>query len=240
MDSHATNNNASPIGEVVESSTTSFVAQCLEVPRESRPRLYDPPSFGSFVKIGRPGRPDAVPEDSSDEPDPFADPKSVGSSPLPPAIFALVVGAATTSIEPNRRPSALGYDDEREISLHQPQIFELLRTDFFGRMIAHSDGNILRRHLPPTPPRLHARVYRCEAVEVRMLTEDLAFLRGLLQTDAAAAAAAPPDELVSACLREARRAQFDDSAFLVRAGKTLAAILADDYDRLQAILRNVL
>ena len=43
-----------PIGEIIEAGTTAFVAQCLEVPREIVPRLYDPPPFGSFVKIGKP------------------------------------------------------------------------------------------------------------------------------------------------------------------------------------------
>ena len=50
----------------------------------------------------------------------------------------------------------------------------------------------------------------------------------------------PADELASACLRQARAAHADDSAFLLRAGRTLATILANDYERLQAILRNVL
>ena len=43
-----------PIGEIIEAGTTAFVAQCLEVPREIVSRLYDPPPFGAFVKIGRP------------------------------------------------------------------------------------------------------------------------------------------------------------------------------------------
>ena len=35
--------NNKPIGEIIEAGTTAFVAQCLEVPREIVPRLYDPP-----------------------------------------------------------------------------------------------------------------------------------------------------------------------------------------------------
>jgi len=159
-----------PIGEIVESSTTSFVAQCLELPRQNEPRLYDPPAFGSFVKIGPPGRPPTPELQTStattastlvfdDEPDPFADtpaPAPVDTSTLPAAVYALVVGASTASLEPNRRPSALGYEDEDELRRHQPQIFELLRTDFTGLLIAYSagDGKGLRRHLPPVPPRI--------------------------------------------------------------------------------------
>lgn len=239
---------ANPVGEIVESSTTTFVAQCLELPRQNEPRLYDPPPFGSFVRIGstRPSvAPQATVDAADDEVDPF-DTAPAASTPaelldLPAAVYALVVGASTTSIEPNRRPSALGYEDEDDLRRHQPQIFELLRTDFTGLLVAYSrgDGTGLRRHLPPAPPRIHARVWPCTAEEVRALTVDLSFLRSVLAPSGGALAGVPGDELAAACLREARRVQTDDYQFMVRSGRTLAGILADDYERLQAILRNV-
>jgi hypothetical protein len=239
-----------PIGEVVESSTISFVAQCLELPRQNEPRLYDPPAFGSFVKIGPPARtpvtstPPAPQLVLDDEPDPFADTPAaapVDTSALPAAVYALVVGASTASMEPNRRPSALGYEDEDELRRHQPQIFELLRTDFTGLLIAYSagDGQRLRRHLPPVPPRIHSRVRPCSDDEVRALTVDLNFLRAVLAPGGGSIPGVPGDELAAACLREAKRVQNTDE-FMIRAGRTLAGILADDYERLQAILRNVI
>ena len=241
-----------PIGEIVEAGTTAFVAQCLEVPREIVPRLYDPPPFGSFVKIGKPSpaevaRPLGIAGDREEE-DPFAqafDPAppvvSLGLG-LPPAVYALVYGANTASLEPNRRPSALGFADEDEMRLQQPQIFELLRTEFSGLLIAYSEGGDkpLRRHLPPLPPRIHSRVYPCSPEETRLLTEDLSFLRGLLLPSGGALAGVPSDELAAACLRLAREAHPDDQAFLLRAGRSLATLLATDYERLQAILRNVI
>ena len=39
-----------PIGEIIEAGTMAFVAQCLEVPRQITPKLYDPPPLGAFVK----------------------------------------------------------------------------------------------------------------------------------------------------------------------------------------------
>lgn len=240
----------SPIGEIVESSTTSFVAQCLQLPRQNEPRLYDPPAFGSFVKIAPPTRAPATSTSPpqltiDDEPDPFADSPTaapIDTSTLPAAVYALVVGASTASMEPNRRPSALGYEDEDELRRHQPQIFELLRTDFTGLLIAYSagDGKGLRRHLPPVPPRIHSRVRPCSEDEVRALTGDLSFLRAVLAPVGGAVPGVPGDELAAACLREARRAQPNDEDFMIRAGRTLAGILADDYERLQAILRNVI
>ncbi len=243
-----------PIGEVIEAGTTAFVAQCLEVPREIVPRLYDPPPFGSFVKIGKPAEvpaeapPLGIAGDNAEEDDPFAlafDPpppsQSTGTG-LPAAVYALVYGANTASLEPNRRPSALGFADEDEMRLQQPQIFELLRTEFSGILIAYSEGGDkpLRRHLPPLPPRIHSRVYPCSPDETRLLTEDLSFLRGLLLPSGGALAGVPSDELAAACLRMARESHPDDQVFLLRAGRTLATLLATDYERLQAILRNVI
>ncbi|MCW3058360.1 MAG: HerA-ATP synthase, barrel protein, partial [Capsulimonas sp.] len=132
-----------------------------------------------------------------------------------------------------------GYEDEEELRAQQPQIFELLRTEFSGLLIAYSDGDKgLRRHLPPRSPRVHSRVYPCTDEEIRVLTSDLSFLRGLLN-GSGALGGAPTDELVAACLRQAAPAQLNEQAFLLRAGKTLAGFLSEDYDRLQAILRSI-
>ncbi len=246
-----TNLSDKPIGEIIEAGTTAFVAQCLEVPREIVPRLYDPPPFGSFVKIGKPALAPAIltPIGTTEEDDPFAPmplaPAAATPSDttgLPPAVYALVYGANTASLEPNRRPSALGFADEDEMRKQQPQIFELLRTEFSGLLVAYAagDGKPLRRHLPPLPPRIHSRVYPCTSDETRLLTEDLGFLRSILLPSGGALAGVPSDELAAACLRLARESHLDDQAFLLRAGRTLATLLANDYERLQAILRNVL
>lgn len=237
-----------PIGEIVEAGTMSFIAQCLEVPRQNTPHLYDPPALGAFVKIGRPASPASAAAPAAlldSEDDPFAAPIPApppDTSLLPPATYALVFGATTTSLEPNRRPSALGFADEDEMRFQQPQIFELLRTEFSGLLVAYSpgDGKALRRHLPPRPPRIHSRVYDCTPDEVRMLTSDLSFLRSILLPSGGALAGAPSDELAAACLRQARDAHTDDHEFLLRAGRSLAMLLTEEYDRLQAILRSIL
>ena len=48
------------------------------------------------------------------------------------------------------------------------------------------------------------------------------------------------DEVVGACLRVAAPAHPDPNAFLLRAGKTLAAELAGDLPRLNAVLRKLM
>jgi hypothetical protein len=242
-----------PIGEIIEAGTTAFIAQCLEVPRQIVSRLYDPPPFGAFVKLCKldpsPQKTAvAVLEPEGEEDDPFAVSSSSDrhvpdtGEELSAAVYALVYGANTSSLEPNRRPSALGFADEDEMRRQQPQIFELLRTEFSGLLVAYSagDGKPLRRHLPPRPPRIHSRVYACTPEETRLLTEDFSFLRGILLPSGGALAGVPSDELAAACLRMAKECHPDDGAFLLRAGKALATLLSNDYERLSAILRNVL
>ncbi len=105
------------IGEVIESSTGDFLAECLE--------LNSSPPFGSFVKVA-------------------------GRSPT----IGLVFSVSTHSIEPNRRPTAYGKTEE-ELRLEQPQIFELLKTEFRALITGYIDTTGAHPFLPPQPPRIH-------------------------------------------------------------------------------------
>src|SRR5579871_703033 len=217
------------LGEIIEASTTRFVAQC---PPE---RLHAPPAFGAFVKVSPRGAPTTM--GTPPERDPFADPASPGSLTLPPGtpddtLYALVFLATTGSAAPGRRPAAYGLDEE-SLRLEQPQIFDLLCTEFAGLHVGFAREGWLRPYLPPHPPRLHALVTACAPAEVCALTESLDFLRALLH----ASGEGDPDELIAACLRNAYEHRGRDFAFLVRAGKQLAALLHDDPDRLNALLR---
>ncbi len=230
-DSLATSKNY--LGEIVESSTTQFVAQC---PRE---RLYQPPEFGSFVKILP-----AVTQERSTEPridtledfDPFveiATPsllKSLLNSPEG-ALYAVVFFAASGSFDSGRRASAYEME-ERELQETQPQIYELLITEFTALPLGISKNGQFRSGLPPCPPRLHARVVECEADEIRTLTDSPELLRTLLRTTAAANS----DELIVACLRNGWEIRDRDQRYLVRMGKQLASLLMNEPDRLTGIL----
>src|SRR5262249_50053670 len=123
---------ASPLGEVIEASTTHFVAQCPPA------RLHAPPDFGAFVKVLPPGHSDCgTPAPSDTEnllEDPFADPRSPEPFDLPAVtpdgtLYALVFSATTASAEPGRRPAAYGLEETR-LREEQPQIFDLLATEF--------------------------------------------------------------------------------------------------------------
>jgi hypothetical protein len=204
-----------------------------------------PPDFGTFVKILPPGvKPVSVPESFADLPtvrevDPFADPVPASSSALAAdvvdaTLYALVYFALTGSIEPGRRAAAYGLEED-ELHRQQPQIVALLATEFSALHVGYSQEGRVRPHLPPRPPRLHARVWECTPAEVCALTENSDFLRPLLVPTGEVS----PDELIAACLRNAYLARDRDTAYLIRMGKQLAMLLRDDPERLTALLRKL-
>jgi hypothetical protein len=188
--------NGDYLGEVIESSTTEFVAESCE--------LHGAPSFGRFVRV---------------------------VSEVP--IIGIVFNVFTQSIEPNRRPTAYGKTEE-ELRLEQPQIFELLRTEFQALVIGYVDDTGPVQTLPPQPARIHSFVYPCDDDEVRAFTRTDDYLRSILNT-----AKIPTDELVIATMRHTLRAHGRAAPYLVRMGKELARLLGDDYDRLSSIIRRV-
>lgn len=184
------------IGEVIESSTSQFVAETRE--------LNGAPPFGSFIKTG-------------------------GMFP----IFGLVFNVCTHSIEPNRRATAYGLT-EQQLREEQPQIFELLKTEFEAVIIGYGDDRGPRQVLPPQPPGIHSFVFPCTESEVKALTNNGDFLRCIL-----CGGRLPADDLVIASVRNAWAARAFDMPYLVRIGKDLCRLIRDDYDRLSSIMRRI-
>jgi hypothetical protein len=190
--------NTEKIGEVIEASTTGFVAQCYE--------LYQLPPLGCLVKTGD----------------------------LPLELYGVVYHAATTTIEPGRRPIARGKDEASEEAIYQtnPQLLKLLRSEFSALVVGHNSGDRLYRYLPPQPARIHGFVYLCNSDEVREFGQSFDFLNILINTRLPI----PQDELIAACLRQMSQAYEDRHAFLVAAGKELTTLLSGDFSQLKAIL----
>ena len=196
------------IGEIIEASTTEFVAESRE--------LHSPPPFGSFVKVAWTGE--------SPSNDPFE---------LQPAIYAVVHNASTAPVDTGRRLRAF-WKDEEELKEQQPELDEwMLVTNFRAVIIGYCANGQVCQILPPKPPKLLTRVYPCEPGEIKRVTEQKHFLRTLLLFPSA-----PTEEVVAAVIRTAWRICGQDS-FLIDAGKELANLLKDDYDRLQAIMRRI-
>ncbi|MEL6160649.1 MAG: HAS-barrel domain-containing protein [Cyanobacteria bacterium J06623_5] len=207
------------IAEVIETATTEFLAQCLEPEDLSFPAM---PPFGSWVK--------AYDEEAANQ------------------IYGVVYHATTSPLDSVHRARALGMtlDELRE---QQPQIFAMLKTEFRVAIVgfapvaqdrngrskqALNSNSRVYQHLPPRPPQVHQAVHRCEAQEVIHFTEELDWLRTLLQVSGV-----PTESLAAAAIREVYTLRDLDRDWLVRAGRTVSVLLKDDYDRLRMILSQI-
>ena len=188
-------------GEVIEASTTDFVAQCYE--------LYQSPPLGSLVK----------------------------TTDLPVELYGIVYHAATSSLEPGRRPIARGRDEASEEAVYRssPQLLKLLRTEFSALVVGHREDGKLHYYLPPKPARIHSFVYRCSADEVREFGQSFDFLNILVS----ARLPVSVEEIVAASLRQMSQVYEDPRGFLVAAGKELAVLLGGEFNRLKAILARI-
>ncbi|MCC5616406.1 hypothetical protein LC605_15275 [Nostoc sp. CHAB 5836] len=199
------------IAEVIETTSTEFLAQCLEPEDLSFPSM---PPFGSWVS--------SLDEESGNQ------------------IYGVVYYATTMPIDSVHRARALGLSlqDLRE---EQPQIFAMLRTEFraaiMGFELSSQNQSYNRRvyqYLPPRPPQIHQAVYRCEPEAIIKFTEELDFLRGLLCINGA-----PVESLTAAAIRSVYQLRKADREWLIKAGRSLSVLLKDDYDRLRFILSQI-
>ena len=121
---------------------------------------------------------------------------------------------------------------DAEIYHEHPELAEVLQTEYSAIIVGFVEGDAIRQFLPPQPPPVHYSVYECGADEMVRFNQALDYFRTVLLTPHI-----PGDEALAAAVRAAARAAADERAFLVRAGREIASLLKDDYDRLTAILR---
>jgi len=98
------------------------------------------------------------------------------------------------------------------------------------------DGETIRHCLPAQPPVTLDWLYQCSDEEVRAFTARFDYFRLVLESREA-----PADELLAASLRAAAAAwlEHEREAFLIRAGRELARLLANDPVRLEGLLRRL-
>lgn len=209
------NRHPNYIAEVIETATTEFLAQCLDPEDLSFPVM---PPFGSWVK--------SVDEESGNQ------------------VFAVVYHATTSPIDTVHRARALGLSLQ-ELREQQPQIFAMLKTEFRAAIVgfeaphqgangSKSSSGAIYQYLPPRPPQIHQAVYCCEPAEIINFSQQLDFLRTLLQV-----MGAPVEALAAAAVRDIYQLRKADREWLVKAGRTLSILLKDDYDRLRYILSQI-
>jgi hypothetical protein len=174
--------------------------------RAVAPRTFEAPAFGSFVKT------------------------SDGSR----TTYGVVAHVEHSSIDPSRKAIPLGRTWD-ELRREQPQVLELLTTEFDAICVAFAEeASGIRAYLPPLPPRVHDFVEACDAAEIVELTEDLSFVRTLGACGLPVVA-----ELIAAAIRGAALHRTDERAFLVRAGREVADLFRQDYEQASSIIRRI-
>jgi hypothetical protein len=157
------------------------------------------------------------------------------------SVYGLVYDIRTGSKEPGGRALVRGrtysgrelYDDE--IYQEHPDLAEVLQTEFSAITVGFTQGGRIFQYLSPQPPPVHYSVYECPDDELARFSEHSDFFRTLLF-----AYQIPSDELLAATIRLAARARVGgERDYLVLAGREVASLLKDDYDRLTAILRRI-
>lgn len=98
------------------------------------------------------------------------------------------------------------------------------------------EGQSLEQGLPPQPPISLDSLALCDDAEIRTFTEQLDYLRLVLN-----ALQIPSDELLIANLRRAAAIRSPETRrqFLLEAGRELARLLSFDLVRLEGILRRI-
>jgi hypothetical protein len=155
-----------------------------------------------------------------------------GSSP----VYGVVCQVRTEPLDPTRPVLARGLEaeSEEEVYRNNPQISRLLTSRFEVLVVGHQLEETNYYHLPPLPPRVHSFVYTCYADEVARFTSGLDFLHLLVSSTISFS-----DQVTGACLQQASAAHTHGRAFLLAAGRVLAADLSGDLPRLNAILRRI-
>ncbi|MSQ33647.1 MAG: hypothetical protein EXR60_04425 [Dehalococcoidia bacterium] len=210
MSRDSTDAQGKRLGQILAASTRSFTAQAQE--------LHRPPPLGALVRAEGPTL-------------------SSSAGVANPGIYAVVMGSKTESVE-GRLPVATGWElrDGAAVLREEPHLSKLLATTFEAAVVAHDAGEGMRVGLAPRPAPLYGFVQECppEADVAQALAASLDFLPLLLS-------AAPDlaEEAAAACLRLLAEGQRDPEAFLLRAGKRLAVLLARDPARLESALRRL-
>ncbi|MEX2394211.1 MAG: hypothetical protein WD826_07005 [Actinomycetota bacterium] len=183
--------------------------------RAVAPRAFEAPAFGSFVRTSDNAR----------------------------IVYGVVSHVEHASIDPSRRAIPLGRTWD-ELRREQPQVLELLTTEFEAICVAFAEPAgwseatpseaRIHAYLPPIPPRIHDFVEPCAPDEINALTDDLSFIRTLGATGLPVVG-----ELIAAAIRSAAVHRADTEGFRVRAGREVADLFRQDHELMLSIIRRI-
>ncbi|EFO78932.1 hypothetical protein OSCT_3227 [Oscillochloris trichoides DG-6] len=156
------------------------------------------------------------------------------------AVYGLVYEIRTVSREPGGRAVMRGrtysgrelYD--AEIYQAHPDLSEVLQTEFAALTVGFRHGERCYQYLPPHPPPVHYSVYPCDDAELVAFCATSDFFRTLLFSPQI-----PGEDVLATLIRNVAQAHPDGHAYLIWAGRELASLLNDDYERLIAMLRKI-
>jgi hypothetical protein len=194
------------IGEIVETTSTGFVAESFE--------LNSPPPLGSVVTI---------------------DVAAQGAGkPTEAAIYAVVTFGQTAGLDPSRRAIRRSTDTvfDQAVYDHNPELDHVLRTEFGAALVGFvADGHV-RQHLPTQPPPLHFSVQSVAQRDLRRFTDSLDYFRLLLT----ATGPVLPAQVLAAHMREVYQQRDQDRVWLEAAAREIAILLKDDQQALLTVL----
>ena len=170
---------------------------------------------------------------------PIAVPPPFGSLVLiegEPETVAVVCSITTTGYDPARKPTAFELPLS-ELYEEYPELPELLITQIEAIPVGYRHKDDFAQGTPPTPPPLHAGVRLLPAEQLSAFAREMHFLRLLHDVSVGTG-----EELLVQTLRQLfEQAPSSEvlQEWLLRAGKELARVLKDDYNRLRYILERL-
>jgi hypothetical protein len=162
---------------------------------------------------------------------------ALAEGPTAPEAYAVVAFGETAGIDAGRRAVRRGSDEvhDHDIYREHPELAYILRTTFRAVTVGYSESGRLHRYLPPTPPPLHFSVRAVSPPAVVAFTDNLLYLRMLLMPDERIS----PEQLLAAHIRAVFAARGEDQRWLEAAGREVARLFKDDYDRLLTVLQSI-
>ena len=204
------------IGEIIETTSTGFVAESFELNR--------PPPLGSLVVV-------RVPADGGQDESVHVD------------LYAVVTYGHTLGLDPSRRAVRRSTDAvfDQAVYQHHPELEHTLHTEFTAALVGFSDGALVQQHLPAQPPPLHFSVQEPSTDEVRRFTERFNYLRLIATPSATAgygagAGQVSPLHVLAANVRQVYRQRGQDQPWLEEAARQIAILLKNDYEALLTVL----
>jgi len=152
------------------------------------------------------------------------------------AAYCVVQEIRTESVDPGRRPTAMGKKVESLAQLHteNPQIEQLFKTDLDLLVVGRAQGKEIQRSLPIQPPPIHSFVYTCTLPEIRAVTAGVNFLEILLQSSQSANVS-----LIAECIQYCTPYQPDPQEYLTSVGRQLVRSLYMEPAKLSMVLHAI-